>query len=155
MNKVKWLWSMTIGVGLVLLYAAPSAYFVDTQGVYAGLKLPVFALSGLWITVGWSIVYLADIAVISRLVYYRKSVFLTAAVVFCGFLNAVWCIVFFVFGALGVAFALSVFMTALVLATAVFLMREESFSLILWQLKIVWYAYSCIVCYYVFMLNHG
>lgn len=153
MNKVKWLWSTTIGVGLVLLYAAPSAYFVDTQGFYKALELPVFALSGLWMTVGWSAVYLADVAVISRLVYYRKSAYLIAAAECCGFLNAVWCIVFFRCGALGGAFALAVFMTALVLALAVFLAREDGFSLIFWQLKLVWYAYSTIAAYYVMCLN--
>ncbi len=144
---------MTIGVGLVLLYAAPSAYFVDTQGFYSQLIVPDFVLPPLWLTVGWSFVYLADIAVISRLVFYRKSVFLTAAVVVCGFLNAVWCIVFFVFGALEAAFAMTVFMTALVLAIAVFLVKEESFSLIFWQVKLVWYGYLCIAAYYVAFLN--
>lgn len=144
---------MTIGVGLVLLYAAPGAYFVDTQGFYAELIVPEFLLPPLWLTVGWSFVYLADIAVISRLVFYRKSVFLVASVVVCGIFNAVWCIVFFVFGALGAAFAMTVFMTALVLAIAVFLIKEESFSLIFWQIKLVWYAYLCIAAYYVASLN--
>lgn len=153
MNKVKWLWCITAGVGLVLLYAAPSAYFVDTDGIYATLKLPSFILPSVWITVAWSIVYAADMAVISRLVYHKKSVYLTAAVVVTGILNTVWCVAFFRFGALRLCFALSVFMTALVLAIAVFLVREESCSLIFWQLKIVWYGYLVVAAYYVCLLN--
>lgn len=153
MNKVKWLWCMTIGVGVVLLYAAPSAYFVDTGEYYQSLTLPDFALSAGWITLGWSVIYLADIAIISRLIYAKKGAYVVAPIAVCGFLNAVWCILFFVVRALEISFFLSVFMTALVLTIGVFLLKEERFSLIFWQLKFVWYSYSCVVMYFICALN--
>lgn len=153
MNKVKWLWSITTGVGLVLIYASLSAYFVDTGEFYASLNLPDFALSPLWITVGWSVVYLVDIAVISRLVYYKSASYLIIPLMILGILNVFWCMVFFVFCKIVLSFVLLIFMTVLVLVVGGFLIKEDGFSLIFWQIKIVWYIYLCTVSYFIVFLN--
>lgn len=137
----------------MLVYASLSAYFVKTDGFYSTLTLPEFALSPLWITVGWSVIYLVDIAVISRLIYYKESTYIVIPVMILGFCNVLYCMVFFVFGMAGYAFLILLFMAVFVVVIAIFLIKEESFTLIFWQIKIVWYIYLCVVGYYIMALN--
>lgn len=153
MNKVKWLWSITIAVGLVLIYAALSAYFVEIGDFYKSLKLPSFSLPPVWITIGWSIIYLVDIAVISRLIYYKESTYIVIPIMILGFLNVIWCIVFFMFNQIVLGFILLVLMLLLVFVITAFIIKEDSFSLIFWQIKIVWYIYVTVVGYYIMILN--
>ena len=72
MKKIKWLWSIAIAMGIVLLYASLSAYFVKIDDWYAQLVLPKIAASGQLMTIGWSLAYILEIAIIARLVYYRE-----------------------------------------------------------------------------------
>ena len=66
MSKIKWLWSVAIAMGIVLIYASLSAYFVKIDEWYLSLTLPKFAFSPLIMTIGWSIVYIINIAVLAR-----------------------------------------------------------------------------------------
>ena len=65
MAKIKWLWSIAIAMGIVLLYASLSAYFVKIDGWYFQLKLPPLALSPKGMAIGWSIAYIVNIAIIA------------------------------------------------------------------------------------------
>ena len=59
-------------MGIVLLYASLSAYFVKIDDWYAQLVLPKIAASGQLMTIGWSLAYILEIAIIARLVYFRE-----------------------------------------------------------------------------------
>lgn len=153
MRKVKWLWSIAIAVGIVLIYAYLSAYFVDTQGVYATFVLPSIALPPIGISIAWSIIYVIDIIVLARLIYYREGLYLAIPIIITGILNVIWCIVFFQLGGLKLSFILSILMAIITLVVGILLIKEDGVSLIIWQIKIAWYIYVCVLGYNLILLN--
>ena len=97
MKKIKWLWSIAIAMGIVLLYASLSAYFVKIDDWYAQLVLPRIAASGQLMTIGWSLAYILEIAIIARLVYFREHAKIILPIVILGIFNIIWCMAFFAF----------------------------------------------------------
>ncbi|MDE7078804.1 MAG: hypothetical protein K2O95_01650, partial [Clostridia bacterium] len=65
MSKIKWLWSISIAMGIVLIYASLSSYFIKIDDWFSSLTLPAIALPSIGMTVAWSIVYIININVIA------------------------------------------------------------------------------------------
>lgn len=84
-------------MGIVLLYASLSAYFVKIDDWYAQLVLPKIAASGQLMTIGWSLAYILEIAIIARLVYYREHAKIILPIDILGIFNIIWCMAFFAF----------------------------------------------------------
>ena len=149
MTKVKWLWSIAIAMGIVLLYASLSAYFVKVDGWYKELILPSTALSSKGMAVGWSLAYIVNIAIISRLVYYRENSKIILPLVILGVLNIIWCIAFFTFHSPLAGFVILIVECALILAIFIMTIRRDSIAMILIEPLFAWYVYLTVMTYYI------
>ena len=150
MTKIKWLWSVAIAMGIVLLYASLSAYFVKIDSWYFGLPLPKFALSERFMTIAWSIAYILEIAIIARLVFYREHTKVILPIVIMGIVNIVWCMAFFTFKSPLAGFIILIIQCVIASAIFVMLIRRDSISMILSQPLIAWYVYLAIVTYFIY-----
>ena len=153
MTKVKWLWSISIAMGIVLLYASLSAYFIKIDGWYEELILPSIALSPKGMAVGWSLAYIVNIAIIARLIYHRKHTIIILPLAILGVLNIVWCMVFFTFHSLIACFVILIIECALILAVFVMTIRRDTISMIIIEPLFAWYLYLTVVNYYIFINN--
>lgn len=153
MSKIKWLWSVAIAMGIVLIYASLSAYFVKIDEWYLSLTLPKFAFSPLIMTIGWSIVYIINIAVLARTVYFKYYLYVMIPLVILGIGNIIWCMTFFAFHALTASFIILIIQTALTSVIFIMLIKEDCISMIFWQVSAVWYLYLCVICWEVMTLN--
>lgn len=151
MTKIKWLWSIAIAMGIVLLYASLSAYFVKIDSWYFSLPLPKFALSGKYMTIGWSVAYILEISIIARLVFYREHTKIILPIVIMGIINIIWCMSFFTFKSPLAGFIILIIQCALATAVFIMLMRRDSISMILSQPIIAWYVYLAIVTYFIYI----
>lgn len=141
MSKIKWLWSVAIAMGIVLIYASLSSYFIKIDDWYNQLNLPAIVLPPIGMTVAWSIVYLINITIIARIIYYKYYLYVLIPVCILGILNIVWCMVFFTFHSLTGAFAVLLSQTILSVAIFIILIKEDCISMIFWQVNLVWYLY--------------
>lgn len=153
MAKVKWLWSFAIAMGIVLLYASLSAYFVKIDGWYNSLRLPPAALSEKGMTIGWSVAYILNIIIIARLVYYKEHSKIIFPLALLGIINILWCMCFFTFKSPLAGFVFLLAACAITLLVFLTLMRRDVLSMIFFQPITAWYVYLAIVNYLVFALN--
>ncbi|MCX4363360.1 MAG: tryptophan-rich sensory protein [Clostridia bacterium] len=153
MAKIKWLWSIAIAMGIVLLYASLSAYFVKIDGWYFQLKLPPLALSPKGMAIGWSIAYIVNIAIIARLIFYREHSPIILPLVIIGIVNIIWCMCFFTFRCALAGFIILIIQCILVFAVFIMLIRRDSLSMILSQPLLAWYIYLTVTNYYIYVLN--
>ena len=153
MTKVKWLWSIAIAMGIVLLYASLSAYFVKPIGWYEELILPSLALPPKGMAVGWSLAYIVNIFIIARLIYYRENAKIILPLIILGVLNILWCIVFFTFHSPIAGFVILIIACALILAIFFMTVRRDTVSMILLEPLLAWYVYLAIVNYYIIACN--
>jgi len=147
MTKIKWLWSIAIAMGIVLLYASLSAYFIRIDGWYASLRLPSFVLPSKGMTVGWSVFYLINILVLARIIYSRERLYMIVPLVILGIVNILWCMSFFVFHSLLAGFVILVIQSVMSIAIMLALIKSDTISMIFWQAVVVWYVYLCVVAY--------
>lgn len=153
MKKVKWLWSIAIAMGIVLLYASLSAYFIKIDGWYSKLLLPRLALPPRGMAIGWCIAYLINIAIIARLVYYKEHSIIILPLAILGIINIIWCISFFAFKSTLAGFVVLIIACALVFAIFVMLIKRDTLSMIIIEPLFAWYIYLAVVNYIVFSLN--
>ncbi|MDE7191385.1 MAG: tryptophan-rich sensory protein [Clostridia bacterium] len=153
MTKVKWLWSIAIAMGIVLLYASLSAYFIKIDGWYNGLILPSIALSPKGMAIGWSLAYIVNIAIIARLIFHRKHTMIILPLVILGVLNILWCMVFFTIHSTIASFVILIIACALIFAIFVMTIRRDTIAMILLEPLFAWYVYLAIVNYYIFINN--
>ncbi|MDE5654522.1 MAG: tryptophan-rich sensory protein [Clostridia bacterium] len=149
MTKVKWLWSIAIAMGIVLLYASLSAYFVRINGWYEELILPSIALPPKGMAVGWSLAYIVNIVIIARLIFYKENSKIILPLVILGILNIVWCMVFFSFHSPLAGFVILIVACALILAIFVMTIRRDTISMILIEPLFAWYIYLTVVTYFI------
>ena len=140
MTKVKWLWSIAIAMGIVLLYASLSAYFVKINGWYEELLLPAITLPPKGMAVGWSLAYIVNIIIIARLIL---------PLVILGVLNILWCMVFFTFHSPLAGFVILIIACSLILAIFVMTIRRDTIAMILLEPLFAWYVYLTIVTYFI------
>ncbi|MBD5099937.1 MAG: hypothetical protein HDT29_01355 [Clostridiales bacterium] len=141
MSKIKWLWSVAIAMGIVLIYASLSSYFIKIDDWYNGLSLPAIILPPLGMTIAWSIIYIINITVIARTIYYKYYLYLLIPICILGITNIIWCMVFFTFHSIVGAFVVLILQTLLSVAIFIMLIREDCISMIFWQVNLVWYLY--------------
>ncbi len=110
-------------MGIVLLYASLSAYFVKIDDWYAQLVLPKIAASGQLMTIGWSLAYI------------------------------VWCMAFFTFKSPLAGFIILIAQCVITVAIFIMLLRRDTISMILSQPLIAWYAYLAAVTYFIYVAN--
>lgn len=147
MTKVKWLWSTAIAMGIVLLYASLSAYFVKITGWYEELILPSIALPPKGMAVGWSIAYIVNIVIISRLIFYKENSKIILPLAVLGILNIIWCIVFFAIHSPIGGFVILIIACALILAIFVMTIRRDTISMIIIEPLLAWYVYLTVITY--------
>ena len=153
MTKVKWLWSISIAMGIVLLYASLSAYFIKIDGWYNALILPSIALAPKGMAIGWSLAYIVNIAIIARLIFHRKHTIIILPLVILGILNILWCMVFFAIHSPIAGFVILIIACALIFAVFVMTIRRDTISMIIIEPLFAWYVYLAIVNYYIFIHN--
>lgn len=153
MKKIKWLWSIAIAMGIVLLYASLSAYFVKIDDWYAQLVLPKIAASGQLMTIGWSLAYILEIAIIARLVYYREHAKIILPIDILGIFNIIWCMAFFAFKSPLAGFIILIAQCVITVVIFIMLLRRDAISMILSQPLIAWYAYLAAVTYFIYVAN--
>lgn len=141
MSKIKWLWSVAIAMGIVLIYASLSSYFIKVDEWYFSLDLPAMTLPPLGMTAAWSIVYLINILVIARIIYYKYYLYALIPITVLGIANIIWCMCFFTFHTLVGGFVILLIQSILTLAIFVILIKEDCLSMIFWQVNLVWYLY--------------
>ena len=147
MTKVKWLWSTAIAMGIVLLYASLSSYFVKITGWYEELILPSIALPPKGMAVGWSIAYIVNIVIISRLIFYKENSKIILPLAVLGILNIIWCIVFFAIHSPIGGFVILIIACALILAIFVMTIRRDTISMIIIEPLLAWYVYLTVITY--------
>ena len=141
MSKIKWLWSISIAMGVVLIYASLSSYFIKIDDWYNGLTMPAIALPPIGMTVAWSIVYIISITVMARTIFYKYYLYVLIPCCILGILNIIWCMVFFTFHSIMGGLIVLVLQTLLSIAIFIMLIKEDCISMIFWQVNLVWYLY--------------
>ncbi len=149
MTKVKWLWSIAIAMGIVLLYASLSAYFVKINGWYEELLLPAITLPPKGMAVGWSLAYIVNIIIIARLIFHKENSKIILPLVILGVLNILWCMVFFTFHSPLAGFVILIIACSLILAIFVMTIRRDTIAMILLEPLFAWYVYLTIVTYFI------
>lgn len=140
-------------MGIVLLYASLSAYFVKIDGWYESLILPDIALQPKVMAIGWSIAYIVNISVIARLIYHREHSIIILPLVILGILNILWCLVFFRFHSPLAALIILSVACALIFAIFVMTIRRDTISMIIIEPLFAWYVYLTVVNYYILIGN--
>ena len=153
MTKVKWLWSISIAMGIVLLYASLSAYFIKIDGWYESLILPHFALPPRIMAIGWSLAYIVNIAIIARLIYHREHAVIILPLVILGVLNILWCLIFFRFHSPLASLVILAIACALIFAIFVMAIRRDYISMVIIEPIFAWYVYLTVVNYYILIGN--
>ena len=153
MTKVKWLWSISIAMGIVLLYASLSAYFIKIDGWYQTLTLPRIALPPKGMAIGWSLAYIVNIAIIARLIYHREYAIIILPLVILGILNIIWCLVFFRFHSALASLVILAIACALIFAIFIMTIRRDTISMIIIEPLFAWYVYLTVVNYYILLHN--
>ena len=141
MSKIKWLWSISIAMGIVLIYASLSSYFIKIDDWFSSLTLPAIALPSIGMTVAWSIVYIINITVIARTVYYKYYLYVLIPICILGISNIIWCMCFFTFHSILGGFVVLLLQTIICVAIFIMLIKEDCISMIFWQVNLVWYLY--------------
>lgn len=150
MRTVKLLWAVCISVGIVLLFAFPSALAVDTGEWYSSLKLPSFALDGRWQTLAWAIVYIADVAALSSLFFGGvKGVGLYLPIA-AGGLNLFWCYAFFRLKSVAAGAVVAGIILIWTVLCAAFNLKKQKFAFCVFSLKTIWSAYVFAVAVAIF-----
>ena len=134
-------------MGIVLLYASLSAYFVKITGWYEELILPSIALPPKGMAVGWSIAYIVNIVIISRLIFYKENSKIILPLAVLGILNIIWCIVFFAIHSPIGGFVILIIACALILAIFVMTIRRDTISMIIIEPLLAWYVYLTVITY--------
>lgn len=152
MRTVKLLWSVCISVGIVLLFAFPSALAVDTGEWYSSLKLPSFALDGRYQTLAWSVVYIADIAALSSLFFKGATGLRLYFPIAAGALNLFWCYAFFRLQSVTAGVVVAGIILIWTVLCAAFNFKKDKFAFTVFCFKSVWSAYvfaiaTAIFCY--------
>ncbi len=151
MSKIKWLWSVAIAMGIVLIYASLSSYFIRVDEWYYQLDLPSIVLPPIGMTVAWSIVYIINITVMARTIYYKYYLYVMIPVCILGISNIIWCMCFFTFHSLMAAVIILALQSLLSAAIFIMLIKEDCISMIFWQVNLVWYIYlMCLIAGIVF-----
>ncbi|MDE6275578.1 MAG: tryptophan-rich sensory protein [Clostridia bacterium] len=153
MTKVKWLWSISIAMGIVLLYASLSAYFIKIDGWYEALVLPSIALKPKGMAIGWSIAYIVNIAIIARLIYHREYAIIILPLAILGVLNIIWCMVFFRIHSSLASLVLLALACALIFAIFIMTIKRDTISMIIIEPLFAWYVYLTMVNYYILIHN--
>ena len=153
MTKVKWLWSIAIAMGIVLLYASLSAYFIKIGEWYNALILTSIGLALKGRAIGWSIAYIVNIAIIARLIFHRKHTIIILPLVILGILNIIWCMLFFAIHSPIASFVILIIACALIFAVFIMTIRRDTIAMILLEPLFAWYVYLAIVNYYIFIHN--
>ena len=153
MTKVKWLWSISIAMGIVLLYASLSAYFIKIDGWYQSLVLPRIALPPKGMAIGWSLAYIVNIAIIARLIYHREYAIIVLPLAILGILNILWCMVFFRIHSPLASLVILAIACALIFAIFIMTIRRDTISMIIIEPLLAWYVYLTVVNYYILFGN--
>ena len=141
MSKIKWLWSIAIAMGIVLIYASLSSYFIRVDEWYFQLDLPTISLPPIGMTVAWSIVYIINITVIARTVFYKYYLYVLIPICILGISNIIWCMCFFTFHSVLAGFIVLALQSLLSVAIFIILIKEDCISMIFWQVNLIWYVY--------------
>lgn len=128
-------------MGIVLVYASLSSYFIRVDEWYFNLELPVMTLPPLGMTAAWSIVYIVNIIVIARAIFYKYYIYVLIPICFLGIANILWCACFFTLHALIGSFCLLLLQSVICVAVFIILIKEDCISMIFWQVNLVWYLY--------------
>lgn len=149
-RTVKLLWAVCISVGIVLLFAFPSALAVDTGEWYSLLKLPSFALDGRYQTIAWAVVYIADVAALSSLFFKGAKGARLYFPVSSGALDLFWCYAFFRLQsvAAGVVVAGMILLWTVLCAALNF--KKDKFAFTVFCFKSAWQAYVFAVAIAIF-----
>ncbi len=140
-KAVRFLWALFASLATVILYAFPAALAVETGEWYSSLLLPRFALAGGGYTAVTALVYAADVAALSSLVYGGERGIGFCLPVATGFFNVFLCYVFFRLRSLTAAAVVAGIALACTVACAAVNIRKNAFAATVFCVKTLWNAY--------------
>lgn len=152
MRAFRWLCGITVAMAVVLIGAIASSYAVSVGEWYDTLLVPAWfrALPHKWI---WCVMYLADIAVLARVLVATRSMEPFALAGFRGWGRCVWCLLFFRAHAVAWAAGYTVLLGVWEIASLCRVRRYDpiAFGIHLWQSG--WLAVCIAVCWTVAAVN--